>query len=212
MNNITDPKVFVPGWGARLTQVRKSLKKTQAEIGECVGVRNTAVSKWEQEASPVDERSLKTLEYMLGISPDYIIRGEGPLLVGNWNEGMRASLIDMAGSPINGVWTATAPTGMEPVIQQGDVVIWTSTKGIQMVEGAIYLAEPKGTHRDNISVAPANAKIGQAFPVEVDGEEEWFLYRLEDRTRPGKFPPISLRDRQVIGRAVAYGRRLNHTL
>lgn len=56
-----DSRTFFDGWGARLTQVRKLLKKTQADIGGILEVRNTAVSKWESEAITIDERSLKTL-------------------------------------------------------------------------------------------------------------------------------------------------------
>jgi DNA-binding XRE family transcriptional regulator len=202
-----DSRTFFDGWGARLTQVRKLLKKTQADIGGILEVRNTAVSKWESEAITIDERSLKTLEFVLGINPDWVRQGQGKMLVSNWNEEMRNCLTGMAGATINGVWVAGNNTGMAPHILPGDVVMWV-TPGT-LVEGAVYLVAPKGAPFENPSVAPKGSKIGQAFPVEAeDGSQEWLLYRQEDRYHPGTYAPISLRDMQIIGRAIAFGRRL----
>ena len=212
MIKLSGSTTLAEGWGGRLTQARKFLKKTQMDIGTCIGVRNTAVSKWEAEAVEIDARSLQALQFILGINPAWVRQGEGPMVVSSWDEKMRESLTGMAGAPIDGVWTAGGASGMAPTIQPGDVVMWVSPHGQKMVNGAIYLVEAKNPKRERSSVASRNAKIGQAFPVEVDGGTEWLLYRIQDRHQPGSFPPLSLRDMDVIGQAVAIGRRLAQNL
>lgn len=207
MNKSIEPKVFAPGWGARLTQARKFLKKTQADIGQLIGVRNTAVSKWEGEIVEVDERSLKALEFTLGINPDWVRQGDPPMIATTWNEEMRRPLIGLAGKPVDGVWEVPEGTGMEPIIHPGEVLHWIKVDQGKLVKGALYLVIPKGSKFSGGRTAPKDAKIGAARPVEGRADE-WLLYRAEDRTVEGSYPPIALRDVEIIGQAVLATRRL----
>lgn len=190
--------------GARLMKARKSLipKKTQADLGEILGVRNTAISKWESGAVPMDDRSLMSLEFTLGINPAYIKDGSEPMLLPSWNrEAMRTRLDDLAGAPIHGVWTIPAGHGMAPTFQTGDLAMITKTE--TLIQGGIFLIAPKGAQWETEGIAPRSSQIGQAFRIETPTGESWLLYRLEDRMSPGSYHPLPLQNMQVIGRVVS---------
>ena len=97
---------FLRGWGKRLAQARKKLGLTQAEMGDSLGVRNTAVSKWEQEATDnIDERSLTSMEFLHGIRREWITQGEEPMTVSTWNrEVLRGTLDKLASARVDGVF------------------------------------------------------------------------------------------------------------
>jgi len=210
MGKVTISNAFKAGWGERLIAVRKSLHLTQVELGKAIEVRGTAVSKWELEATQVDQRSLMALESQLGISPAWIMQGEAPMLLkGGWGAEMRAILNGAGSGNVDGLWTVAPASGMAPLFVAGDVLLWESLGAQQLMPGAVYLVAPKGANWPSPNIAPAKAKAGQAFPVEIgDGKIEWLIYRPEDRTRPGSFPPVSLRDLEVIGRVVSYVRKV----
>ena len=138
---------------------------------------------------------------------EFVMWGEGPAIVSNWNEDMRNVLTGMAGASVDGVWAAQGATGMSSTIQAGDVVMWVTATPSKLVEGAIYLVAPKQANRTTrTTVAPKQTQVGQAFPVDTNNGIEWLLYRADDRNKPGSFPPLSLRDMDIIGRAVAFAR------
>lgn len=56
-----------------LTELRKTAKLTQAEVGERLNYSDKAVSKWERGESMPDIHILKTLADMYGVSVDYLL-------------------------------------------------------------------------------------------------------------------------------------------
>ena len=97
MANAVEVIGFVPGWGKRLAVARKQVGLTQAELGTSMGVRNTAVSKWEQEAvEAIDERSLTALEYLHGIRATWITKGEEPVVSSSWNREVLRDTLGLA--------------------------------------------------------------------------------------------------------------------
>jgi DNA-binding XRE family transcriptional regulator len=210
MGKVVVSSAFKAGWGERLVAVRKSLHLTQVDLGKAIQVRGTAVSKWELEATQVDQRSLMALESQLGISPAWIMHGDGPMILkGGWGVEMRAILNGAGSGAVDGLWTVPQASGMAPLFAPGDVLLWETLGAHTLIPGAVYVVTPKGATWPSPNIAPVKAKAGQAFPVEVEeGKIEWLIYRPEDRTRPGSFPPIALRDLEVIGRVVSYVRKV----
>jgi transcriptional regulator with XRE-family HTH domain len=210
MGKVVVSNAFKAGWGDRLIAVRKSLHLTQVDLGKAIQVRGTAVSKWELEATQVDQRSLMALESQLGISPAWIMYGEAPMtLKGGWGAEMRAVLNEAGSGAVDGLWTVPPASGMAPLFLAGDVLLWETLGAHPLIPGAVYLVAAKGTNWPSPNIAPQKAKAGQAFPVEVEeGKIEWLIYRPEDRARPGSFPPVSLHDLEVIGRVVSYVRKV----
>lgn len=192
---------FERGWGKRLAQARRKLNLTQADLGESLGVRNTAISKWEQEATDgIDERSLTSMEFLHGIRQEWITRGEEPMTVSTWNrEVLRGTLDKLASARVDGVWAIPPRSGMAPAFGAGELVFWSETQ--DPVQGAYLLVAPANAVVTTPGLPPDGCQIGQAFRSGASGE--WLLYRPEDREHPGTFPPIPLAGQQVIGRVVA---------
>ena len=200
MSQPNEKNKFLPGWGDRLTRARKFIKKSQADVGAALGVRNTAVSKWESEQTEfIDERSLTTLEFVLGIRRGWVVEGQEPMIAETWNrETMRGLLDQAAGSRIDGVFVVPPGAGMAPWVAAGEIVMWTRCDHVEA--GSLYLAANPKAQPAEPGLAPEGSQIGQAFPS-LDGS--WLLYRPEDRTSPGHFPPIPLRNLAIFGRVIA---------
>lgn len=192
---------FASGWGKRLARARKKLGLTQSDLGDSLGVRNTAVSKWEQEATDsIDERSLTSMEFLHGIRREWIISGEEPMTESTWNrEVLRGTLDKLASARVDGVWAIPPKAGMSPVFGAGELVFWSETD--EPTQGAFLIVAPTGAVVTTPGLPPDGAQIGQAFRAGTNGE--WLLYRPEDREHPGTFPPITLAGMRVIGRVVA---------
>ena len=192
---------FSPGWGLRLQQARKAAGKTQEEMGQALGVRNTAVSKWEKEAiEAIDERSLTTLEYVLGIRRDWLILGEFPMLMATWDREIAKKLIqDKTHSSVDGIWPIPEHSGLAPDFVDGELVFWTKEETLS--QGDWFVAAPLRVELTGAGLPPDSAVAGQAFSSR--GGEDWLLYRPEDRIKQGAFPPVSMRGLRVIGRIIA---------
>lgn len=65
--------------GANIRQLRKSAGLTQSELGEKVGVKKNAVSKWEcGRVEDIPLSTIKELARLFGVSPSYLIDGGKP--------------------------------------------------------------------------------------------------------------------------------------
>lgn len=127
------------------------------------------------------------------------------MIVASWNEDMRLVLTQQTGMPADGVWLVPEGTGMEPHVRPGDVIDWVKADKDKLEKGELYLVAPRGLKFEGGTVAPAGCKIGMARPVK-DSPGEWLLYRLEDIESNGSYPPLALRDFQLIGRAITFRR------
>lgn len=207
MGNSNEIKLPLPGWGNRLTRARKFLKKTQADAGDALGVRNTAISKWEAENTEgIDERSLIALEVSLGIRREWILYGEEPMTSSTWNrDSIKGVLDEVAGAKLDGLARIPSHAGLAPFFHGGEVIFWTAIE--VPTKGDFVLAAPIGAHSLEQGFAPEGTKIGQAFQA----EEDWLLYRPEDRNNPGSYPPISLKGLKVFGKIVARATPVNAT-
>ena len=201
MVSIEIPDTFTPGWGGRLTLARKSLKRTQADIGSILGVRNTAVSKWEQEGTDkIDDRSLRALHAALGINPRFLACGEEPMLFQTWNRDvMRQAYETAAGCAIDGIWCVPQAHGMAPILRDGDVVSFASEP---IRDGALVLVCPQKQEAVSDGIASTKCLVGRA----VATGNSWLLYREEDRVNPGSFPAVELSSYQYVGRVVSITR------
>lgn len=193
-------KEMTEGWGLRLRKARKALGMTQEEVGDALDLRNTAVSKWEQESTDgIDSRSLLALESTLRIRQDWVAHAKAPMMATSWDRTtMDEALQRLSGAPVEGFWEVPKGAGMEPLLQPGELVFWTPlgkpTPGMLVVATPITAAPPTpGT-------APERTVAGHAFPSPQGG---WLLYRLEDKAAPGSYPPIDLQGWRILGRIAA---------
>jgi transcriptional regulator with XRE-family HTH domain len=67
--------------GDRLKEIRKTLKLTQAEFGEKMGLKPTAIGQMESGARNVTDRTLILLEEKHNVNSDYLLYGEGEMFV-----------------------------------------------------------------------------------------------------------------------------------
>lgn len=63
-------------YAARITELRKKVNLTQAELGEKLNVTPQAVSKWENGLSEPDIETLKKMSEMFNVSLDYLLTGK----------------------------------------------------------------------------------------------------------------------------------------
>lgn len=64
----------------RIKQLRKQLKLSQTEFGERIGLKNSAVSKMEQEGSTVVEQNVHLICQTYGISEQWLRDGVGEMM------------------------------------------------------------------------------------------------------------------------------------
>jgi len=64
----------------RIKQLRKQLKLSQTEFGERIGLKNSAVSKMEQEGSTVVEQNVHLICQTYGISEQWLRDGVGKMM------------------------------------------------------------------------------------------------------------------------------------
>ena len=57
----------------RIRQLRIKNKMTQQEVGETLGVGNTAVSMYENERRSLDDKTIRNLCALFGCSADYLL-------------------------------------------------------------------------------------------------------------------------------------------
>ena len=63
----------------RIRLIRKTLNLTQQELGKAAGVTKSAVSQWERGSTAPERNALLALLRAYGISPDWVITGQGPM-------------------------------------------------------------------------------------------------------------------------------------
>lgn len=210
MHNSSLPKNFTPGWGERLAKVRKHLKKTQAEAGAILGVRNTAISKWEGGgAEGLDERTLTTLETRWGVNPWFISEGQEPMVVQTWNrDQQRAAYEQAVGQRIDGIWVAPANTGMSELFREGDVLHFAAVPELQH-RAIVLVAPPRLQDAVHDGVASPRCVVGRAVRIDRPGKSPvWSLYRDDDREHQGSYPSIELAGWALIGEVVGVFRSL----
>lgn len=65
--------------GEKIRAERKALGLTQTELGERLGVRKNAVSKWEcGRVDDIPGSKIKAMAALFGVSPSYLIDDEAP--------------------------------------------------------------------------------------------------------------------------------------
>lgn len=65
--------------GEKIKAERKALGLTQTELGEKLGVRKNAVSKWEcGRVDDIPGSKIKMMAALFGVSPSYLIDDEAP--------------------------------------------------------------------------------------------------------------------------------------
>lgn len=77
MSNLEDRSDSVAG---RLKLARTLMMKSQQDFGEQLGVHKNTISKWERGDAVPDLNSATLLCSKLGLSPYWLLNGEGPML------------------------------------------------------------------------------------------------------------------------------------
>jgi len=65
---------------ARIKELRKSLKLNQTEFGARIGLKTSAMSKMEQEGSPITEQSITLICEKFNVRRDWLTEGTGEML------------------------------------------------------------------------------------------------------------------------------------
>lgn len=196
------PDTFVDGWGERLAQARKALrpKKTQADFGSVLGIRNTAYSRYEVGDFQPGKQMLSTLKTAFGINPRFVALGEEPMILPTWNmDLMRSTFNGLAGVSVDGLWIVQEAHGMSS-IQPGDLLSWHREENL--CHGEVYIVAPPKVPAENSGIASPRCCIGRAIQTEIDGKTTWRLYRDDDASRPGSFPPLEINNWTILGRVV----------
>ena len=66
---------------ARIKELRKSLKLNQAEFGDAIGLKTSAISKMEQTGSTVTEQNITLICQKFRVSREWLVDGEGEMFV-----------------------------------------------------------------------------------------------------------------------------------
>ena len=64
---------------ARIKELRKSLKLNQAEFGDAIGLKTSAISKMEQTGSTVTEQNITLICQKFRVSREWLVDGEGEM-------------------------------------------------------------------------------------------------------------------------------------
>lgn len=67
--------------GDRLKEIRKTLKLTQADFGEKMGLKPTAIGQMENGTRNVTDRTLILLEEKYNVNSDYLLYGNGGMFI-----------------------------------------------------------------------------------------------------------------------------------
>ena len=66
---------------ARIKELRKSLKLNQAEFGDAIGLKTSAISKMEQTGSTVTEQNITLICQKFRVRREWLLDGEGEIFV-----------------------------------------------------------------------------------------------------------------------------------
>ena len=66
---------------ARIKELRKSLKLNQAEFGDAIGLKTSAISKMEQTGSTVTEQNITLICQKFRVRREWLLDGEGEMFV-----------------------------------------------------------------------------------------------------------------------------------
>lgn len=64
---------------ARIKAVRKELRYKQAEFGEMIGLKDSAVSRMEQDGIPITEQSIMLICQKFHVRRDWLVNGNGEM-------------------------------------------------------------------------------------------------------------------------------------
>lgn len=64
----------------RIKELRKALGLTQKELGQAVGLGNTAIANYEAGSQDVPDRTIADICRVYGVSETWLRTGEGPML------------------------------------------------------------------------------------------------------------------------------------
>ena len=64
---------------AQIKALRKAKRLNQAEFGECIGLKTSAVSKMEQEGSTVTEQNIQMICQKFNVRRAWLVDGEGEM-------------------------------------------------------------------------------------------------------------------------------------
>ena len=168
------------GFGSRTKEIRKALNLRQKDVADAFGCQTMTVYRWEREdnAPPIDQLVRFAAEY--GVSLNYWLAGEGPLLVSDLMDSYtEASLIETSKLILDATMDATILTRGDCIIAANDAaatLFGTTRQELDGSEASAYLGAVLNNDRlDELelkgSVGPIIAEIptatGDAAEVEV---------------------------------------------
>lgn len=194
------------GVGDKIKSLRKSIGLTQTELGEKVGVKKNAVSKWEcGRVEDIPTSTIKELANLFGVSPSYLIDDTDYRYPSNFKPMPDMKKIPRVGriacgEPITAEENIEdydeTPSGwhadfsllcvgdsMSPKIEDGDVVAIRCQQEVQNGEIAAVRIGDEATlkmvflHSDYIELRPVNPE----YPSIIRRKEEMNEIRIEGK-------------------------------
>lgn len=192
-----------PGYGERLRSARKALGLSQMDVAERLAIRNSGVSKWEVEQRQIDTCSRLAIEYVVGISREYLRSGEGPMLVAQGNARPRLAEAEAAlGGAVDRWLEVTPEIAAQHGFALGDYLALARVRLPE--EGWCCVMSADRGHE-------SKALVGVARPVGGRSEGsgvEWMFYRDGDLANPGSNPPVPFIRGRSLWRVLGVARRL----
>ena len=166
--------------GEKIKRLRKSLNLTQTELGEKVGVKKNAVSKWEcGRVEDIPTSTLKALANLFDVTPSYLIDDEeenrGPQLPGNI-----IPMPEMRKIPLLGSIACGAPILAEEHIED-------------------YVDIPKYVHADFALTCKGDSMVGARI---YDGDVVYI--RQQDTVENGQIAAVLIDDEATLKRVHMY--------
>lgn len=194
------------GVGDKIKSLRKAMGLTQTELGERVGVKKNAVSKWEcGRVEDIPTSTIKALANLFSVSPSYLIDDEGKSIPSNFSPMPEMKKIPRigriaCGEPITAeeniedydeapaAWKADfsllcVGDSMSPKIEDGDVVAIRSQNQVHNGEIAAVRIGDEATlkmvfiHQDYIELRPVNP----AYPSIIRRLDDLEEVRIEGK-------------------------------
>ena len=194
------------GVGDKIKSLRKAMGLTQTELGERVGVKKNAVSKWEcGRVEDIPTSTIKALANLFSVSPSYLIDDEGKSIPSNFSPMPSMKKIPRVGriacgDPITAEeniedydetpagWRADfsllcVGDSMSPKIENGDIVAIRCQQQVNNGEIAAVRIGDEATlkmvfvHEDYIELRPVNP----AYPSIIRRLDEKEEIRIEGK-------------------------------
>lgn len=155
--------------GQKIEMHRKGLGLTQAELGEKLGVKKNAVSKWEcGRVENISASKIRSMAKLFGVSFSYLIDEESNLIPADFEEMPSTSKKPRLGSISCGepIFAEQNVEGYDEVPDYVKCDFTLVCKGDSMIGARIYDGDVVCIRRQNDVVN------GQIAAVQVDGEFE----------------------------------------